>query len=430
MKEVRLLVVEDEPVWRDGFVLMYRRLFASVRPQVRLIIETAGDGQEAASLLRQNQYDLLSLDINLGKAQLEAAGDKRPRRYKGVDGRDLLELAKRSGCRGLIVITGFSHDDSIHGIFEFDAEDRLRSNEEVSNEVRRQRMLLGDEIARLWGPQHKFYNKDKEKDVGLTIETISPELTADVLTRLCRPTNRFARSKKNPAIWDIVYDGRSFHIWDYAGMHYIAQLLREPGREFTGTDLAPADPTETTGQDARRYTQENLILVAGSTSQQGSVDEALDPQAKREYKDHLAKYLKRAEEIEDKLASKSCTNEAGFTDESDVEELNDLLDKISWIRTMLEMPGGGRQALKSGPSGRAGKAANDRVRRGIQYCLEQLKREEGNSCQARKESISTPIHEHLKASVKFGGGTFSYKPESPVEWDINEPSVRLALHSK
>ena len=53
--------------------------------------------------------------------------------------------------------------------------------------------------------------------------------------------------RKEGDYWTISYEGRAFRLKDTKGLRYLAELLRNPGREFHVLDLVAADhePGET-----------------------------------------------------------------------------------------------------------------------------------------------------------------------------------------
>ena len=301
MKEIRMLVVEDDPEWNEKLAEMYRRLLqdlqrwlqAKGKPPVRFSVERTRKGREAVDMLRQSSppYDLLSLDINLGSTYPTADSGEFDRSYSGVDGRDLIDLAKKVGCRGLIVITGFAYDDTVFRLYEFDVGNRRRTNQEITEEVRRERVKLSSEIARQWGERHRFFTKDD--NIDLTIGTVSQELTPEVIERLCRPTNKFARNPHNPAVWDIVFEGKILTLADRSGMHFLAQLLREPHRKFTGVDLEMIDPK----------------LLQGEAFNLSSDEDDITPESvARAIENEITKLLAEAKEIQDRIEEEKAVN--------------------------------------------------------------------------------------------------------------------------
>ena len=50
--------------------------------------------------------------------------------------------------------------------------------------------------------------------------------------------------------WTVIFDGSTVRVRDLKGMHYLARLLTDPGREYHALDLVAA---ETGGVVARRH---------------------------------------------------------------------------------------------------------------------------------------------------------------------------------
>lgn len=411
MKEIRILVVEDEIEWNEKLVEMYRKLFGSIKPPVRYSVESTRKGQEAINLLRQKRYDLLSLDINLGSTHPTTADGSLDRTYGGVDGRDLIELAKTTGCHGLIVISGFAHDDTVIKLYEFDAENERRADEDIIKEVRRERVRLGSQIAKEWGERQKFFSKDESMDIDLTVEAISQELTPDVLRQLCRPENKFTRNPSNPAVWDIVLDGIKFTVTDRAGMHHIAQLLNEPHRKFSGVDLEQIDPRLLPGESSDVKVDDESGTAASMV---------------REIDEEIAKLQERAQDIEESIrAAKDVGVDATYY-LPELEEIVSLIEESGKQKSELLQETGRQRSQGKTPI----EQANDRVGRNIDYCRKVIKKEEEKSCRERKTKVSTPVYDHMKKFIKRENGMFSYEPDSDTDWEITEPFVPSENYSR
>jgi tetratricopeptide (TPR) repeat protein len=85
--------------------------------------------------------------------------------------------------------------------------------------------------------------------------------------------------------WSVRFDGDTVRVSDLKGMHYLARLLAEPGREFHALDLVAAE----SGAPLR---DGRPVTVVGSVV--GDSGELLDEQAKQAYR-------RRLSEIEDDL---------------------------------------------------------------------------------------------------------------------------------
>ena len=96
MKEIRLMIVDDHPLFRQGL-----RRVLEVEPDIRIEAEAA-DGQEALVMARQHKPDVIIMDINLPVLN----GIQLTRRIKA----DMPEIA-------VIVVTAFDHEEQmLHAI--------------------------------------------------------------------------------------------------------------------------------------------------------------------------------------------------------------------------------------------------------------------------------------------------------------------------
>lgn len=413
MREFRVLVVENDRDWNERLVAMYRELFGRIRPPVDVTVESARHGQEAVGLLRRYRYDLLSLDIILDGPDAAAGGG----RVAGLDGRDLIEEAKKS-CHGVVVITGFAHDDEVSKLVEFDKRGRRRSVESIDMEVRRERVAFGAFLADALGVRVKYFSKDKNNDIDLTVRTITEVLLPDghpeVLLSLCRPTNRFARSTTNPGVWEIIFDGQPFSIKDYKGMSMLAQLLRERGREFTAEDLLPpAERPANYESPAAEYAamSEEESERAGMNRTRGKRarirEESRNHPLIRQVDKEVAELKREATEIGERIQDMRIVgNVVGI--ERERERLEEIMRILKWVEKSPASADVDPAALKA----RKGVAKN------IQDCLNKIKEQEKNSPRNFREGSQTPIYDHLSASYVRNDGTFSYKPVPPVEWDV------------
>src|SRR5262245_38854973 len=79
--------------------------------------------------------------------------------------------------------------------------------------------------------------------------------------------------RKEGEYWTIVYEGRAIRLKDAKGLHCLAQLLRNPGREFHATDLIG------TGDAAA---DDAVVGEAAAVGDFGDAGKALDARAKAE----------------------------------------------------------------------------------------------------------------------------------------------------
>lgn len=97
MSELRVLVVDDEPLVRQGL-----RLIIGAEPDLTVVGE-AGDGAAAVALARQLRPDVVCLDV----------------RMPGIDGIRATELLlAQDPAPKVLVVTTFSADDYVYGALE------------------------------------------------------------------------------------------------------------------------------------------------------------------------------------------------------------------------------------------------------------------------------------------------------------------------
>jgi len=105
--KIRILVVEDDPRYREAISQMYERILGRNAAE----IYPYASGGEALGFLRKGKVDLLSLDINLTAQHPITSAGQPDTDILGYDGRDLLaEAAKFKASRAVIIITGAPQD--------------------------------------------------------------------------------------------------------------------------------------------------------------------------------------------------------------------------------------------------------------------------------------------------------------------------------
>jgi DNA-binding NarL/FixJ family response regulator len=97
VSELRVLVVDDEPLVREGL-----KVIIGAEPDLTVVGE-AGDGAEAVSLVRRLQPDVVCLDV----------------RMPGIDGIRATELlVAMDPAPKVLVVTTFDADDYVYGALE------------------------------------------------------------------------------------------------------------------------------------------------------------------------------------------------------------------------------------------------------------------------------------------------------------------------
>ncbi|MGC1678981.1 MAG: alpha/beta hydrolase [Candidatus Binataceae bacterium] len=100
-----------------------------------------------------------------------------------------------------------------------------------------------------------------------------------------------ARFRSEGEYWTIAYAGETMRLKDSRGMHYIAQLLRYPGREFHATELEMRSESGVVASLAARPThrisEEELSAAGLHSDSSGDAGEMLDTRAKGAYRRRL-----------------------------------------------------------------------------------------------------------------------------------------------
>jgi adenylate cyclase len=184
--------------------------------------------------------------------------------------------------------------------------------------------------------------------------------------------------RKDGEYWTIVYEGQAIRLRDAKGLHCLAKLLRNPGRELHATDLigvggaAAGDP------------------VAGETAAVGDLGDAgkaLDARAKTEYR-------RRLEDLRDELSEAERFNDAGR-----IEQARGEMEAISG-QLSAGVGLGGRDRPAASHAERARVAVTQRLKAGL----------------AKIRESHPSLGRHLAATVKTGYFC-SYNPDPLVAWD-------------
>jgi len=190
-------------------------------------------------------------------------------------------------------------------------------------------------------------------------------------------SNAFRRSGD---YWHISFERQSLQLLDAKGLHYIHQLLSQPGRDVHVLDLLmhrSAEPLP-----ARASAGE------GGSAGPTRAEEILDPQARAEYR-------QRIEVLRGELEEASGYN--------DIERASRIQHELEFVARELSAAYGvgGRARKVADASERARKAVTNRIRDSI----------------AKLDKDNPTLARHLANSIKLG--TFcSYTPERPVEWAL------------
>src|SRR6185436_13403759 len=177
-------------------------------------------------------------------------------------------------------------------------------------------------------------------------------------------------------IWTVRYAGRDLRLKDGKGPRYLATLLAAPGREV---HVMQFGATAVSG--ARSDAHDGLSI--GHMG--GSLDDAPDERARREYRERL-------EDLQADLDEAEQLADTGRAERLRVE-LDQLIDQLAERF--------GARAQRQGPSETARKAVTKVLRTQIGKLLE----------------LHPALGRHLRDSIRMGT-VCVYAPSSPVEWDV------------
>ena len=188
--------------------------------------------------------------------------------------------------------------------------------------------------------------------------------------------------RRDGEYWSIAYERDVFRLKDSKGLRYLARLLVEPGRELHALDLVAG---EREAGRPRRTSEPGL-----TSSRLGDAGEALDAQAKAEYR-------RRLEELEGELDEARAFGDPERA--ARAEEERDFL-----VRELARAVGlGGRDRRLGSPSERARVSVTRAIR----------------SALARLDEHSSALGNHLERTIQTG--TFcSYRPDprAPIDWRV------------
>jgi hypothetical protein len=197
---------------------------------------------------------------------------------------------------------------------------------------------------------------------------------------------RFAQEnsfRREGEFWLVMFDGHTAHLRDQKGLHYLARLLAEPGREFHVVDLVIRAGAES-GQ-ASRAIEPDLRVPGGLDGAQ-----LLDAHAKESYRRRLV-------EIEADIEDAREMGDAERAAQADTER-----DFI--VRELARAVGlGGRNRRASSASERARVSVTQAVRQAM----------------ARIREYNLPLGEHLDRAIRTGTYcTYLPDPRVPASWKV------------
>ncbi len=181
--------------------------------------------------------------------------------------------------------------------------------------------------------------------------------------------------------WTVIFDGHTVRVRDLKGMHYLARLLADPGREYHVLDLVAAETGSVASLD-------NSHAARLPHSALGDAGEMLDARAKDAYRRRLA-------EIDDDIEQAHAIGDGERAAQADAER-DFLLRELS---RAVGLSGRDRRAASASERARAG------VTRAIRHAI------------TRIGDHHPQLGEHLNRTIRTGTYcAYMPDPRAPVGW--------------
>lgn len=180
-----------------------------------------------------------------------------------------------------------------------------------------------------------------------------------------------AEFRRNGPVWQLRWDGVTVHVPDAKGLRDLHSLLGLPGADVPAVQLLSPEGGE-------------LVVAAG----QLGGDPVLDEEAKRQYKEHLAR-------LDAEIDRAAARDDVRGVEKYD-RERQALLDQL---RTAAGL--GGRTRRLGDQTERARKTVTARIRDTLR----------------KLDTLHPALAAHLKASVTTGT-TCAYRPEHSPDWRL------------
>ena len=340
----RVLLVDDQP--------QNLRLLEGILGPYGYAISAASSGDDAMRAIATEPPDLVLLDVVM----------------PGMSGYDVCRRIRANDATKfvpIVMMTASPDQDKVAAI-DSGADDFVFKPFDKQELLARIRSLL----------RIKSYHDtiaQQAAELAQLNRTLEARVAAQVVEILAlRGLGGTAVFRREGEFWTVAFQGAAFRLRDSKGLHYIAALLRQPGREVHSLDLAggPSD---------------GKAVHSG-----GDAGPILDPQAK-------AQYRARLDELEEELR--------------EAEQWNDR-ERVSRAQEERELLAH-ELAAAVGLGGRDRKAASDserarvNVTRAIKAVLDRI------------AENSSDLARHFEATLHTG--TFcSYVPDpnSPLRWEL------------
>jgi len=264
----RILLVDDKP--------QNCRLIEAMLAPYGYAVSSVSSGEEALRLTASDPPDLILVDVVM----------------PGMNGYEVCRRIRANETTRflpVVMVTANPEQDKVAGI-DAGADDFIVEPFERHELLARVRSLLRIKSY------HDTINRQAAELAQLN-RTLEDRVAVQVLEILSlRGLGGTALFRQEGEFWTIAFEGAAFRLRDTKGLHYIAALLREPGREYHALDLVAVQPADDEGPRPR-----------GSDA--GPI---LDSQAKAQYRERLeqlADELREAERWNDRERAARATEE-------------------------------------------------------------------------------------------------------------------------
>ena len=189
-------------------------------------------------------------------------------------------------------------------------------------------------------------------------------------------------------MWEIAYtDGKGFHLADLKGLHYIAYLLDNPGKDVSALDLEKSHPDSPDDTQAMQISAAQLDENGLATSSTDDRQPVLDEKAKQEYKDKLESLQDEREQAEQ------------LEDDEQLERIDKETDAISRELNSAQAIFG-KSRIFANQNERCRKRVTETIRTSL----------------VKLRTNHKELGEHLDASIKTGGYC-SYTSQEEISWN-------------
>ena len=361
----RVLLVEDDERWRAALKTMYQAIFESF---CDVDIVPVYDAEQACGQLERSSFDLMSLDILLGKKD---SGDGQ------MTGVDVMEFAARTGnCGGVVVISGLHDDPDIEVVFE---------NGEL------QKMKLVDRLVELFKEgRSTFIPKSLSMSPEDNASVIRDILPRRRLLKLAMP-NRITHVGDE---WTIVYKRRKATMRATGGgMKYIKYLVDERPRLCQALDIV----LNTNPAQIGRFLQGHSVTI------EKALEIGKEISTSTPFPYDADDYIELRKLKGQRATVKRQIRALGLDGDSD-KEIKKLEERGIWIKVKIEQI---EKDLEKTPWARARKHVGQSI----------------NDALARLETFHPDFCSHFAHAAGWsfsgrGGWTYQlkYNPDPPVFW--------------